>query len=117
MRIINQRDGCVVADKAELAGSLIARLVGLIGRRDFPKGSAMIIPGCRQVHTFLMRFPIDVLFIDERDKVVYIAANIKSCRITRFCISASRIIELPAGTITACGIMVGDILSIKGTWE
>jgi len=110
MRIANQRNGRVLAENAEVAGSFPARLVGLIRRRTFPKGSALVIPSCRQVHTFLMRFPIDVLFSDAQNRVVRIAECVRPCRVTGYCRSAARAIELPAGTVSSCGVAVGDTL-------
>ena len=115
MKLINWRDGRVIAAQVETAHTLKARLVGLIGRNDLPKGFAFIIPGCRQVHTFLMRFPIDVLYTDAQDKVVCAVEYLKPLRVTRCCRDAARAIELPAGTISANEIVTGDVLAFEDT--
>ena len=47
-----------------------ARLLGLAGLREVPYPSALLILGCSSVHTFGMRFAIDVLFLDERREVI-----------------------------------------------
>lgn len=117
MRLINRRDDRVIAEQVEIARSLKVRLVGLIGRNGFPKGSALVIPGCRQVHTFLMRFPIDIIFTDAQDNVIRIIEHLKPCRVSGYCRAAMRAIELPAGTLSACGIQIGDILRIEDTGE
>lgn len=114
IRIVNRRNGFIAAERAEVARSLKARVTGLIGRRSLPEGSAFIIPGCRQVHTFMMRFPIDVIFSDAGHRVVHVAERVKPFRVTRYCRSAARAIELPAGTASACETRVGDILPIEG---
>ena len=49
-----------------VAASFRARLFGLAGLREMPPGAVLLIPRCSSVHTFGMRFPIDVLFLDER---------------------------------------------------
>jgi hypothetical protein len=110
MRLVNRRDGRVIAETAEFARSLSARLIGLIGRRELAPGSALVIPGCRQIHTFLMRFPIDVIFTNEQDRVVHIVERLGPCKAAG-CRAASQAIELPAGTISACGIRPGDHLT------
>lgn len=114
MRIVNQRDGRVIAERAQVARSWGARLVGLIGRSDLPDGSAFVIPGCRQVHTFLMRFPIDVVFSDVQDRVISVVEHLKPWRATVYCRCAARAIELPAGTASASGVSRGDVLVIEG---
>ena len=88
--------------------------MGLIGRRRFPERSAFVIPGCRQVHTLLMSFPIDAVFLDAQNKVVHIAERVKPYRVTNYCRAGDCAIELPAGTISACGIKLDDVLLIEG---
>ena len=46
------------------------RLVGLIGRRSLARGVALEIPRCRSVHTFGMRFPLDLVWLDNSRRVV-----------------------------------------------
>lgn len=110
MKITSRRNGRVLAERVEVARSLTSRLIGLIGRRSFPQGSAFVIPGCKQVHTFLMRFPIDVIYSDADDKVVCAAERVKPFRLTSYCRTATQAIELPAGTISAAGIQPDDLL-------
>jgi uncharacterized protein len=57
-------DGLVVHE----AVSLRARLLGLAWLRSMPPGHALLIPDCRSVHTFGMRFPLDVAFLDSRGR-------------------------------------------------
>ena len=46
-----------------VAERYLHRLVGLAGLGELPPGAGLLIPGCRSVHTFGMRFPVDVLFV------------------------------------------------------
>ena len=48
-----------------IARSFRARLLGLAGLADLPADCALLIPRCSAVHTFGMRFPIDVVFLDS----------------------------------------------------
>jgi uncharacterized protein len=108
MRIRNERDGSLLADNVEVARSLARRLVGLIGRRELPSGSALVIPKCRQVHTFFMRFPIDVVFVDAQNRILSVAANVKPYSITQYCKGAVNAIELPARTASEYRLKPGD---------
>lgn len=112
MRLLNQRNDSIVAENVEIAKTIRARLVGLIGRKDLPAGSAFIIPGCRQVHTFLMRFPIEVIFTDAKGRVIG-TESVRPNRISGYCRRAVKAIELPAGTISSEDIRMGDGLLIE----
>ena len=110
MRILIKRNGIIVADRIERAGSLMAQLKGLIGRRRFENGSAMIFPGCKQVHTFFMQFPIDVLFIDKERRVIKIIERLRPGKISEYVKDAADVIELPSHTVLDCRLVVGDEL-------
>ena len=102
----------VIAGEACEARNLWSRLIGLIRRREFPPGSALIIPRCNHVHTFGMRFPIDVLFLNS-DNIVLAGESLRPWTISKRCRGASKVIELPAGTISESGISSGDQLSLS----
>lgn len=59
-------DGLIVHE----ATTLRARLLGLAFMRPPPRDHALLIPNCRSIHTFGMRFPIDVTFLDEHGKAI-----------------------------------------------
>lgn len=102
----------VIAEHALTAETLCGRLIGLIGRRSFPSGSALIIPGCNQIHTFGMRFPIDALFLNE-DNVILAAESLRPWKISRRHPGASKVLEFPSGAIADHGIVPGDQLSLS----
>lgn len=107
MKILDER-GAVIAEKVEVARSFAARLIGLMGRRSLPSGFALVIPGCRQVHTFFMRFPIDVLFLDADNRVICLENGVKPYRVTRHCRGAAYALELPARTASEHGVHTAD---------
>lgn len=111
--IINRRNGETLADRVWFARSLFSRVLGLIGHREFAEGSALVIRSCRQVHTCLVRFPIDVVFVDHDSRVVGIASSMMPWRVSRFHRDAFQAIELPAGTAERTDTRVGDILEIQ----
>ena len=66
-----------------VAGTPRARLLGLAGLRELPYPSALLILGCSSVHTFGMRFAIDVLFLDEHREVIGERRNLRPWRVAR----------------------------------
>jgi uncharacterized membrane protein (UPF0127 family) len=86
------RDGLVVHE----ATTLRARLLGLaLLRNPPPPGHALLIPDCRSVHTFGMRFPIDVAFLDERGQTLRIERDVPPWRVL-ICRGAFAVLETPS---------------------
>jgi len=75
-------------------------------------GEALVLPRCRQIHTFGMKFPIDVLFLDKSGKVVRAVRDMKPGRLTAWVLRARTTVELPAGTLERTGTVVSDEIAI-----
>ena len=73
----------------------------------------LVIQPCASVHTFFMSFPIDLVFYDQSNRVVAVYEKLAPFRITPFYKTASGVVELPAGTISRSGTIVGDFLHIE----
>jgi uncharacterized protein len=71
------------------------RLTGLLGRRSLPPGVALEIPRCRSVHTFGMRFALDLVWLDGAGRVVRIDRGVRPWRV-RTCRAARSVLELPS---------------------
>jgi uncharacterized protein len=78
-----------------VATGLPSRLLGLALLRRKRAGPGLLIPRCRSVHTFGMRFQIDVLFLDEDDRVIELRRAVPPCRVLR-CPGAMAVLELPS---------------------
>jgi len=102
-----------VASRAEKAETHWARLMGLMGRRTLPEGGALLITPCSSVQTSLMRFAIDVVFLDRDGQVVKVVSGLKPYRAVLGGRGAHSALELPAGAAADHGITVGDRL----VWE
>ena len=96
---------------AEVAVTRRMRAKGLIGREDLE--GAIILRPCRQVHTFGMRFPIDVAFCDRSGTVLHLS-TLPPRRISRPVFHASFAIEARAGSFERWKLRSGDIIEIKG---
>ena len=103
--------GLVIADRLRFATSATERVRGLLGTDALAPGAALVIP-TRQVHTFGMRYSIDVIFCDEGWTVVRVVRDMRPNRMSRLVLRARRVVELPAGG--ARSVEVGDRLSLEG---
>jgi uncharacterized membrane protein (UPF0127 family) len=79
-----------------IAESRRRRLLGLALRRNPPQGWGLLFPRCRSVHTFGMRFDIDVVFLDSGGRVVRIATGVRPGRLV-ICPRAATAVETRAG--------------------
>ncbi len=113
MKIINVNRSCILADKIFLADNFFARLRGLLGFRSLDENQAMILRPSNSVHTFFMRFSIDVLFVDKNNSVVRVVRHIRPFRATAVCLKSKFVIELPVGVIDTTKTSVGDYLQIQ----
>jgi len=112
----NNRTGRSIASEVIAAFEPAARRKGLLGRDSFAKGSAMVIAPSNAIHTFWMRFAIDVLFVRRDGTVVKVCRSIPPWR-TAATLWAYAVIELPAGTLAADDASVGDVLTVVAVAE
>lgn len=109
--IINNSKGTTIATDVSFADTPIKRMKGLLGRKVFATGEALVIKPCSAVHTYFMRFPIDLLFVDKDNKVIQTVPSLGSFRLTKIYFKANLVIELPSGTIKDSLTAIGDTLS------
>ena len=82
-------------DGAFVATSRRARLLGLAWLRAVPPSCALLLPRCRSVHTFGMRFALDLVWLDGDGAVVRVDRSVPPRRV-RWCRSARAVLERPA---------------------
>jgi len=103
--------GALLATHATLAGDSRSRRQGLLGRNGLPPGEALVIAPTQGIHTFGMRFPIDVVFVDRLGCVVHIANAVPPARV-RLAWRGFAAIEVPAGTCRAIALCRGDHVEV-----
>lgn len=113
MKAYNLRNGKELSDNVAVADSLFKRMKGLLGKSELPPGEALWIKPCMSIHTFFMKFPIDAVFLDKKNKVIAIIKNLKPNRMTRLYFKAASVLELPVGTIEVTATEVGDEIEIS----
>jgi hypothetical protein len=112
MKIVNVTRNRVLAERGQIASSFLARTKGLLGRGSLPSGEALVITSCRGIHTYFMRFPIDVLFLDKHGRVVGIVHAIVPFKASPYFWKASLAIEFPAQTLKPTGTDLNDLVEI-----
>jgi uncharacterized membrane protein (UPF0127 family) len=108
--VINLDRNTVLAHDLRIADSYWKRLRGLLGTSasEFSEGAALWITPCRAIHSLMMRFPFDVLFLDAAQRVVHLENNFAPGRIGRTIRNAESVLELPAQSLRHSGTAVGD---------
>ena len=110
-RLLNERTGLPVATTLEPAFDSATRKRGLLGRDSLPAGHALIIAPSNMVHTFFMRFPIDILFVTRDGRVLKASPNVPARRIVGT-LRGFAVIELAAGELAHSQTVAGDRLAI-----
>lgn len=112
VRIRNTTRGTVIAERADVADTSAKRREGLLKRTGLAPGEGLWIKPCESVHSFFMKFAIDLIYIDKKRTVRKVVRNLVPWRAS-LCLSAHSIIELPVGAIDASRTERGDQLEME----
>jgi len=110
--ITNRSNSIIIADTTRIASTFWRRLTGLLGTYELPAGTALMIVPCNSVHTFGMKYPIDVLFVDKDNRVMKTVGIMKPGKMAA-CFSSRYVVELPAGTLDKTDTCIGDLLEFR----
>ena len=102
----------VVASNVSVANSFFKRLKGLLGRKGLLLGEGMLLFPCKQVHTWFMKFTIDVIFIDKKGQIVELISCMQPGTISSYIKESYQVLELNSGDILKYKISTKDELSI-----
>jgi uncharacterized protein len=109
---INVTKGVAIASELEIATSFAARSQGLLGRSGLKPDTGLLIDPCSSIHMWFMRFPIDVVFLDKKNRVVGLKRNVKPWGMA-WSWRGTKTIELPVGVIAATRTQIGDIVAFQ----
>ena len=99
--------------RGRLAQTFWARFKGLMRHPGLVEGEGLILKGEKSIHTFFMRFPIDVVYTDRTWRVVYIDPAMMPNRIGPFVRRSVYVLEMPEGVIQTTGTAIGDQLTVQ----
>ena len=120
MIAVHAPSGRTLAARVTKADDTASRSKGLLGRESLDAAEGMwilqpplarLVP-CPTIHTFFMKFPIDVLFLDGGLRVRRVIENLKPWRLSPWVLSAQSILELKGGTLRG-SVRAGDLLEMR----
>jgi uncharacterized protein len=118
IRAINRTRGTTLCDQIEDAGGRAGQSRGLLGRARLEPGHGMLFVRGRfepfmWMHMFFMRFAIDIVFLDRKDRVVRINHTLKPWRVSAPVFRAHKAIELEAGAMLRSDTRIGDSIGFE----
>jgi uncharacterized membrane protein (UPF0127 family) len=105
----NRTRDTVLGDAVEIADTSAKRRTGLLKHERLEPGCGLWIVPCESVHTFFMKFAIDLVYVDKKHTVRKVRNTVPPWRLSA-CLAAHSILELPAGTAQRSGTRAGDEL-------
>jgi uncharacterized membrane protein (UPF0127 family) len=112
IKVRNLSRGTIVAEAADVADSSAKRRTGLLKHDRLEPGSGLWIAPCEAVHSFGMRFAIDIVYLDRKKKVRKVRREMVPGRLSA-CLTAHSVLELPVGVIEASRTEAGDQLEFE----
>ena len=112
LTVVNETRDRVISEKCELARTFWSRGRGLLGRDGLDEGQGLLIYPSSSIHTFFMRFAIDVIFVDRDDRVVGLREAMPPGLPYAGARKARYVIELRPGVIRTSETCVGDQLRV-----
>ena len=110
----NRTRSAYLATQLAVAKTHWLRFRGLMWRdtASFGVGQGLWIVPSQGVHTFAMRFPIDVVYLDGERVVVHVEKSLKPWRVAPLRWRAVSVLELPENTLSVTNTAVGDKIEI-----
>jgi uncharacterized membrane protein (UPF0127 family) len=112
MAVLKNKQNQILLSDLEIASDLFSRAKGLLGKKQISNQQGLWIHDCNSIHTFLMNFSIDCIFLDSKLKVKSLKSNIKPGRLVWPQWGAKSVIEVSAGQIQSMNIQIGDELHV-----
>ncbi len=105
-RLIERDSGQLIVDRLEVADGFWSRFKGLQFRRALPAGTGLLLVPCASIHTFWMRFALDVIFLSDAGRVLEVRTNVRPWRMVIAARGTHAVLEVTAGKVTVA----------PGTW-
>ncbi len=111
-RLLNQTQNKILISDLEIAQGLSSRMKGLLGKESINNDYGLWIKRCNSIHTFMMAFPIDLIFVDKNLKVKKCIEGVQPNRVIWPVLGANSVFELNGGALKAHNTQVGDQLHV-----
>lgn len=112
MQLVCLDQGQVIVKKLLLAQGFSERFWGLMGTRELDPQAGLLLTPCSAIHTWFMRFPLDVIFLDQEWKIVKIVEKLPPFQAALGGIKARLTLELPGGRAREAKLVLGQQLAL-----
>jgi hypothetical protein len=110
---VNLSNGAELVNHLLTADTFVKRLKGLMFSENLPAGHGLLIRPCQSIHTFFMKYSIDVLYISKDLEIVSMDEMLMPAKVGKLQKKAHSVLELPAGTIRNTETKIGNYVTIK----
>lgn len=110
--VYNQTRECFLCLGVIPADTMFSRLKGLIGKLKLKLDEGLWVVPSQGIHTLGVLFPLDLIYLDENQKVIHAIEHFPRFRIAPLRIQAASVLELPTHTIYSSQTQTGDQLII-----
>jgi len=113
LNLIEKTGKELIAAEVIEANTFFDKLFGLVTRRKLKDREGFLIKNCNGIHTFWMRYSLDVVFLDKKNQVLAIYQDVRPFRATPFIKNAFFVLEMKSGTIVKSSLEPGDLISFE----
>lgn len=99
------------------ANTFTRRLKGLMGTKALPEDTGLLLEPCNSVHTWHMKYPIDVIYLNSQDQVLHIEPSMPPNTWGKRVKEAAKVLEINAGLAANRKIQPGDIIDLDPRGE
>jgi uncharacterized membrane protein (UPF0127 family) len=100
IQLICREKEIVLGDSVQVANSFITRLKGLMFNKEMCGFDGLLIKSCNSIHTFFMKYSIDVVFLDREYRVMRIIRGLRPWRLSPIVFKANQVLELKNGSLS-----------------
>jgi uncharacterized protein len=111
MKLINVSTNQVIAENVYAAYRFWQRFKGLMLTSSMPDHTALHLVPCSSIHTFFMKYRIDILYLNKKNVIVGIEEKLKPGKLGKSFRNVSSVIELPAGKVGSTSVRVGQVVA------
>jgi uncharacterized protein len=108
--IICKKNNLVISDNVKYADTFFLKLKGLLVRNSIDKNECLIILDAKQIHSFFMKFSIDIIFLDKNKRVIALYNDFSPYKLTKIFFNSKYVLELHKGAIKEKNIQINDEL-------
>ena len=105
---MNKTSNTIISENVMVADTYFKRLKGLMFTKELPCQNALHIIPCNEIHSFFMKYSIDVLYLDSKNNILAFDEEMQPGKIGKAVKDAKSVVELPSGKIKKLNIKIGQ---------